>query len=181
MTPSHELLYFDMHGLGETIRILLHAAAIDFTDTRISSEDWPSIKPTTPLGFLPVLKINGTSYCQSQALARYAAKKSGYYPDDPIEALIVDEITDSTNELMWKMPRDNDEEVKKKKREEWQNGQLTLCANHIESRIQSSGGKSVVSTASVADIAVHWLVLCIRSGFLDYVDTAFFDRYPGIL
>jgi glutathione S-transferase len=116
-----------MHGLGETIRILLHAAEIDFTDTRISSEDWPSIKPTTPLGFLPVLKINGISYCQSQALTRYAAKKSGYYPDDPIEALIVDKITDSTDELMWKMPRDNDEEIKKKKRKEWQEGQLTVC------------------------------------------------------
>ena len=106
---------------------------------------------------------------------------AGYYPDDPIEALIVDEITDSTNELMWKMPRDNDEEVKKKQREQWQASQLTQCANLIESRIQSAGGKSVVSTASVADIAVHWLVLCIRSGFLDYIDTAFFNGYPGIL
>jgi len=52
-------------GRAETIRILLHAAGVDFEDTRFSGPEWPEIKPTTPLGFVPVLKVDDVPYCQS--------------------------------------------------------------------------------------------------------------------
>jgi Glutathione S-transferase, N-terminal domain len=49
-TPSYELVYFGIPGRAENIRILLHAAGIDFTDTHIKFEDWMTMKPTTPFG-----------------------------------------------------------------------------------------------------------------------------------
>lgn len=100
-----ELIYFDFAGRAEPIRIMLHAAGIDFIDTRIDGKDWPAIKPTMPLGFVPVLKIGDQEYTQSVALMRFAAKKSGCYPSDDIQALVVDEVMDSVNELMSKAPR----------------------------------------------------------------------------
>ena len=100
-----ELIYFDFTGRAEPIRIMLHAAGIDFLDTRIDGKDWQAIKPTMPLGFVPVLKIGGREYSQSAALMRFAAKKSGCYPTDDIQALVVDEVMDSINELMSKAPR----------------------------------------------------------------------------
>ena len=100
-----ELVYFDVPGRAEPIRIMLHAAGIDFVDTRISGKDWATIKPTTPLGFVPILKMGGKEYSQSAALMRFAAKKSGCYPTNDIQALVVDEVMDSINELMSKAPR----------------------------------------------------------------------------
>lgn len=62
---NYELLYFQGAGRAETIRIMLHAAGVDFKDTRFSGPEWPEIKPTTPLGSVPVLKIDNVQYCQS--------------------------------------------------------------------------------------------------------------------
>lgn len=104
-STKHELLYFDGAGRAETIRIALHAGGVDFTDTRFAGKDWPTIKPTTPLGSVPVLKVDGVMHCQSVALARYAGKLGGFYPEDPVQALIVDEAIESLNELMAVAPK----------------------------------------------------------------------------
>jgi glutathione S-transferase len=160
---------------------MLHIAGIDFKDTRVAFKDWPALKPTMPLGSMPILKIDGADHCQSMALARYAAKKAGYYPEDPLEALIVDEVMDTCNEIMSKAPRDPDADVMKKMRQDWQVGQLTQYANFIENKIQASGGKSVVKTPSVADIAVSAFVDAISSGTWDYIDADFFNQFPGMM
>mmetsp|Transcript_946 Transcript_946/g.2153 ORF Transcript_946/g.2153 Transcript_946/m.2153 type:complete len:150 (-) Transcript_946:117-566(-) len=44
-------------------------------------------------------------HCQSVALARYAGKLGGFYPEDPVQALIVDEAIESLNELMAVAPK----------------------------------------------------------------------------
>ena len=104
-SPNLEILYFDGAGRAETIRIALFAGGVDFTDTRFSGKEWPAIKPTTPLGSVPVLKVDGVAHCQSVALARYAGKLGGFYPEDPVQALIVDEAIESLNELMALAPK----------------------------------------------------------------------------
>lgn len=103
--PTYEVLYFDLKGRADTIRLLLHAAGVDFKDTRIPFAEWPAIKPTTPLGNIPVLKIDGTDYCQSLALITYAAKIAGWYPEDPLDALKCDEVANSISEVISKTPR----------------------------------------------------------------------------
>jgi hypothetical protein len=61
----HEIIYFNAAGRAEVTRILLHAAGIEFKDTRIAYPDWQKLKPTTPLGSLPLLKIDDKTYVQS--------------------------------------------------------------------------------------------------------------------
>merc|ERR1712088_723891 len=53
--PMVKLVYFDLEGRGELIRLLLHAGNIDFEDFRFGFGDWPKHKPTTPVGSVPVL------------------------------------------------------------------------------------------------------------------------------
>mmetsp|Transcript_18052 Transcript_18052/g.29913 ORF Transcript_18052/g.29913 Transcript_18052/m.29913 type:complete len:204 (-) Transcript_18052:196-807(-) len=179
---TYELTYFDAPGRAEHIRPMLHAAGIDFKDNRFHFKDWAKIQPGTPLGVVPTMKIGNTTYCQSNALARYAAKLAGFYPEDPLEALIVDEVMDTCSEIMSTAPQDPDPETKKNRRQEWQAGGLTKFSNHIEKRIQEAGGKSVIKTPSVADLAVWAVVDGIKRGFYDHVDAAFFDtNYPGIV
>jgi hypothetical protein len=65
MPASYELTYFDAAGRAEPIRVMLHAAGVEFRDNRFPKQDWPAIKSTTPLGALPTLKIGDVTYCQS--------------------------------------------------------------------------------------------------------------------
>lgn len=178
--PSHELLYFDGAGRAEMVRICLTIAKADWKDTRFAGADWPGIKPTTPLGSVPVLKIDGVSHCQSVALARYAGRLAGWYPEDPLEALVVDEMLDSLNEVMAKAPKSSDPEEFKKLREEYQATTLTKYATFFEEAIQRNGGIGFTKKPSIADIGVKTLVASIASGDWTHIDTNFFDKYPGI-
>lgn len=99
------LKYFDLPGRAEPIRILLHIAGIQYDDIRIPYQDWPKEKETTPLGFVPVLTIDDQEFCQSVSLTRYAAKLAGWYPESEVEALKVDMVAESVNELTSKAPR----------------------------------------------------------------------------
>lgn len=46
MAPVHKLTYFDVSALGEVTRFLFRYGGIEFTDERISSEQWPALKPS---------------------------------------------------------------------------------------------------------------------------------------
>jgi glutathione S-transferase len=179
--PSHELLYFDGAGRAEIIRICLTIAKADWKDTRFPGKDWPVLKPTTPLGSVPVLKIDGVDHAQSVALARYAGRLAGWYPEDPLEALVVDEMMESFNEVMSKAPKSSDPEEFKKLREEFQAGTLTLFAAFFEGGIQRNGGIGFSKSPSIADIGMKSVVTAISSGDWTHVDPKFFESYPGIM
>lgn len=178
--PEHELIYFDGPGRAETIRICLHAAGVDFTDTRFTGKEWPAIKPTTPLGSVPVLKVDGIAHCQSVALARYAGKLGGFYPGDPLAAMVVDEVTETLNELMSVAPKSKDAEELKKLREEFQATAMKKYATFLESIIERNGGSGFVSSPSIADLLLKGTVESVQSGNWTGIDPKFFDDYKGI-
>ena len=180
--PAHEVIYFDGAGRAEAIRIMLHAAGLAFTDTRFPGTDWPSIKPTTPLGFVPLLKVNGKTFCQSKALMRYAAKKAGMYPTDDLEALAVDEAVDTLDEMVDKAPKSQDKAELEKLRKEFQAGTMTKVATFLEGKIQANGGCYISGkSTSMADLVLLLVVKQIQIGFYDYIDTNFYDSFPGIM
>jgi glutathione S-transferase len=201
----HEVVYFPVAGRAEPIRICLHMANAKWTDTDIQGSEWPAMKPTTPLGSLPLLKISETNesgsvlssssftHCQSMALDRYAAKLAGMYPmDDPLQALYVDEVMDSLSEMMSsdKLPSqskvndENENDGTKLQRlwEDYQQTAMTKYCTFVENIIQhNSGGTHVATTPSVADIVIMCMVQMIEAGHWEYIDRSFFDSYPGIL
>jgi len=177
-----ELLYFDAPGRAEPIRMLLFFAGIDFEDTRFPGREWPAIKATTPLGFVPVMKIDGKQYCQSQSLVRYAAKLADWYPVSEFQALKCDMVAETINEIPGLAPKSKDPDELKKLRQEFQKGTFTKYWKFIEGIIQENGGSLVSgSTPTFADLLVDQNVAMIKSGFYDHIDTNFFDNYPGVL
>ena len=95
---SYKLYYFDIHGgAGESIRNAFRVAKIPFEDVRVKHGDWPQLKGSDKciFGQMPILEIDGQVFAQSMAILRYVGKITGLYPEDPIEALRVDEILDS--------------------------------------------------------------------------------------
>ena len=43
---TYKLLYFNITGLGESIRFLLSHCGIKFEDVRLTFDDWPKHKPS---------------------------------------------------------------------------------------------------------------------------------------
>ncbi|CAI2378252.1 unnamed protein product [Moneuplotes crassus] len=92
-----KLYYFDLYGRGEAIRLLLTHAKAEWTEQRISFEEWPEVKTSNKgikFGQLPVLEKDGKFYAQGGAILRYLGGNHGYYPEDVEERFRVDEITD---------------------------------------------------------------------------------------
>lgn len=179
-----ELIYFDVPGRAEAARILFHAAGVDFEDTRVSFSEWKdTVKPTTPLGSLPVLKIGGTQHVQSLAIARYAARLAGCYPDDPLEALKVDEVCDTLSEMMSKAPKSDDVEEMKKLRKNFQETTMDKYASFIDNLIVENGGTYVTGPSmTLADIVLDVAVKIIENGKMwDYIDSDFWSKYKSIM
>lgn len=45
MAPKYKLNYFNITAKGEPIRLLFHAAGVEFEDNRVAFEEWGNIKP----------------------------------------------------------------------------------------------------------------------------------------
>ena len=65
-----KLIYFDAPvSRGEECRLALHIAGVDFEDVRINRKDWAALKPTTPFGGVPILRVTGPT--RTSAFERY--------------------------------------------------------------------------------------------------------------
>ena len=91
--PALKLTYFNVEGAAEKIRLAFKLGGIEFDDERIERANWPALKPSAPFGQLPLLSIDGKPpISQSNAILRYAGRLSGLYPEDPLQAMRVDEV-----------------------------------------------------------------------------------------
>jgi glutathione S-transferase len=98
-TPKYELTYFNGRGLGEPARLLFASAGVAFTDVRVEQKDWPTLKPTTPFGQIPTLKVGGQTFGQSGAINRFIARETGQFGASELEALAIDSLVEFTNDL----------------------------------------------------------------------------------
>ena len=95
--PSLELVYFDIPGKAEAIRLACIYAGIPFKDTRLTRDEFLAMKTSgeLPYGQVPLLIVDGKfKIAQSAAIIRYIGKISCLYPSDPVEAAMVDSLID---------------------------------------------------------------------------------------
>lgn len=52
-----------------------------------------------PMGQVPVLEIDGKQYHQSRAIGRFIAKKGNLYGSDDFEAMEIDAVVDSIDDI----------------------------------------------------------------------------------
>ena len=94
MSEEIELIYFNLQGRATLIRMLLRMSGCEWKDTRIpaNKEAWVEKKPKLmedALGSVPVLKLNGQVFCQTDAIIDWAAAKAGLYSSDPVRRMKV--------------------------------------------------------------------------------------------
>ncbi|OQR93865.1 glutathione S-transferase [Thraustotheca clavata] len=97
------LRYFDIPGRAEVTRLLFIYGGVEFVDKRIPKAMYPCIKSSLqlPFGSLPTLEVQGETFGCALAIARYAAKLVGLYPEDhPLLAFKVDQLANLINDTM---------------------------------------------------------------------------------
>ncbi len=191
---SVKLVYFPVAGRAFPIRVGLGAAAAagrvaKFDDVRLPMPEFRAKKADgsldLPLGQLPVLEIDGASYAQSLALARYAATVGGLRPSNALEALKVDEIVATVDEAFIKAPYSAgpDDADFPNRRKAW--GEL-LTSKYLPffvRRLGASGGPFFLGEQlTEADLFLHALgARGIATGMYDHVPKDLFDAFPALV
>jgi glutathione S-transferase len=176
---AYKLYYFDFHGgAGEPIRNAFRLSRIPFEDVRIKSEDWPKLKTSDKCfyGQMPLLEIDGQPFAQSMAILRYVGRVAGLYPDDPIEALRVDELLDCCIDIRSKfsatysLPDAERIAARQKIVKTFLKTHLQKMESRISSKLFESTGFAVGRKLTIADLAIANEVNGLQSGRLDGVD-----------
>jgi len=176
---TYRLSYFNGRGLGEVSRLLFAAAGVAFTDNRVEQKDWPTYKPQTPYGQMPVLEVNGKAYGQSGAIQRYLAREFGLFGSSELEGLQIDGIVEAINDarkVFGEARQEKDEEAKKAKFAAYFKDVWPAWGAKLTSILAANGegkGYLVGSKLSLADI-----VIFNGLTFLQETDKDFLNSFP---
>ena len=123
-------IYFDFpFWRAEVGRIALFMGGIDFENRLVDGDEFNRVQQTghlddgtsIPFHQLPCLIIDGVPIAQTAGIARFCGKLSGMYPkDDDLLAGRIDQFLDfatDITELIFSTSRDDDDLIKKAKRE----------------------------------------------------------------
>lgn len=151
-------------------------------------KDWAALKPTTPWGSLPTLELSdGKQIGQLRSLLRFVGRVAALYPQDPLLACRVDEIMDVIDDAamaIMKVGEGSEQAAKEAARTEaaGPEGSLGATLGKVDAFIAAngSGGHTVGSSISVADLMIATMLANICSGFFDGVPNSTIERYANI-
>jgi glutathione S-transferase len=181
--PAMTLTYFDIPtSRGEECRLALFISGVDFTDERLTREQWQMRKSTTPYGSLPVLKVEGhRPIAQSNAILQLIGRLYGLLPTEPYEAarhLAVMGAVEDLRARLGPINRIKDPEEKKRAREELAKGYLPEWAGHMEHQV---GDPYVGAALSVADLKLFVVLNPLLKGAIDHIPPETLAPYPRLL
>jgi len=104
MAPVYKFTYFDIMGVGESIRYMMTYGGVNFENVAINYEtQYPTIKKNFPFGRLPVLEFEGKVLYQPMAIARFLAKKFNLFGSDDFMNGQMDAIVETIHYLWTKV------------------------------------------------------------------------------
>jgi glutathione S-transferase len=180
-----KLTYFDSPtSRGEECRLALHVAGVDFEDVRIPRPSWPTVKPTTPFGSMPVLEMPGhPPLAQSIAILTLVGRLHGLHPTDLFEAARHEAMMAYVEDLRAAInpsARMSDEAEKKKAREELVASYLPRWGENTEKQISSEGPFFAGAKINVVDFKLYVAGKWLAGGKLDYIPADIFARFPKL-
>ena len=77
MDATPQILYFDIRGRAEPIRLLLEFVGVSYVDKQVTLEEWESIRATTPFRRMPVYSEGKLDIPEAFAIMNYLGRKYG--------------------------------------------------------------------------------------------------------
>lgn len=181
--PTYKLTYFNLTARGEWIRWIFLQAGVPFEDCRVPFQDWPAMKPTTPLGCLPVLEVDGKPIAGSIPIARYVAEKHGLAGENEIENAQLAGINDILQDIQnhaFKFFFEKDETRKAALQKEFVESTAPKYLDVLEKRIEANGspeGWIFGNKVTYIDLRVPRILGILKK----YMDPAVLEKYPAVV
>lgn len=193
MSPKIKYTYFPVEGLGELARFCLAYWGVEWEDNRVNGEQWRGgLKEKSLFGTLPLLEFDGEVIGQSNAIARFIAKKAGVAGRNELEQakadMMVDYYMDYFNKLRKMRFATSPEEQKKDVQDFFENW-LPDFLKRSEAILQKNGGKYLAGDAlTYADFAytiiLDFLIKPEEKAFANqdnqYDRFNLLKKYPGL-
>jgi glutathione S-transferase len=174
-----KLTYFDFPGgRGEPARLALRIGGVEFEDYRFAATDFPEVRKATPLHQVPTLHVNDLQITQSDAITRYVGKLTGLYPEDPLQALLCDEVMSALEDLNIKLGTTfglKGDDLKNA-RDALVAGPLPQYLRWLQNQLESHGGEYFSDNRlTIADLKVFVVMRGLSSGKLDHIPANLLD------
>jgi glutathione S-transferase len=177
------LHYFRLKGRGELIRLIYAYGKKPLEEVSVSGKEFAKIKYSYPFQQLPIFELNGKTYAQSLAIARYAASQVGLYPNnDPVEGLeidmLVDGVMDIANPVLNVMFNEPNAEIKAQKVQRLNEVIFPRMLSGLNTRAEGPffrGPKCSMADLALFDLAENSLALEAKLFPIEY------SKYPKLL
>ena len=197
LARTMRLIYFDIPGKAEAIRLCAAVAGVALEDVRVTRDEYFALKPDLPYGQAPALDLgDGKGYlAQSSAILRYVATVGGLHPSgDPLAAARIDAIVAEEEDMFCGIsvsrygPRfgfefEGREDFRSQVRRALNDEVLPKHLTFLESLLTKSttGWLAGTQKPSIADFVFvprfQWLV----SGANDGIDSDLLKKFPKVL
>lgn len=178
---TYKLIYFNLEARAEWIRWIFQQAEVSFEDYRVPFQDWPAMKPTTPLGCLPILEVDEKQIAGSIPIARYVAEKHGLAGENALENAQLAGINDVLQDIqiqLFKFFFEKDEAKKAVLQKEFLENSAPKHLNLLEKQIKKNAspeGWLYGSKVTYVDLRVPRIF-----GVVKKMNPAILDNYPGV-
>lgn len=204
-SQAHVVLSPFSFSIATKSRLALTLANVPFEDVRVSSANWPELKPTLPYGQLPVLLMGDGSplRAQSGAMLRWIGTDlaPSLYPKDRLyeveEAMgVVDDLGQALFPTMflsmfpecyghpagWSKTPEGQLGLQKL-REKFVQDDLPRFLGYFTTLLEAHDNQWLASTdgPTVADCQAIPLLRAFTRGFLDHVPTDSLETHPAVV
>jgi glutathione S-transferase len=179
-----KLTYFDIAGSrGEECRLALHLAGIDFDDHRVKRPEWPTLKPTTPFGSMPILELPGKPpLAQCNAILTLIGRRHGLHPADDFEAARHEALMEHCEDLRHHVGPTlfiSEPEAKRAAREQLATAFLPTWAGYTERQL-GDGPFTAGAKLHVVDLKLFMVVRWFANGTVDHIPASIFEPFPKL-
>ena len=128
---NYKLIYFNSRGRAEASRYIFAQAGVEYEDKRVDKEEWLQLKPSTPTGMLPILKVDGKTLIGGGVISRFLAERFGLAGSNDLENAEIAGIIDVLNDFWLRLMTVHLEKDEARKAQlNWRRRYSKILGNH---------------------------------------------------
>ena len=159
--PQYKLYYFNGNGRAIIIRAILYYSKINFSDVKITKDDWAKLKQTGKFESedLPVMEYKGKLYSQMHAIEQYLGYIFNIHGKNMEDEYQINNLLDSFDDLftifkhfIWPESEEDKEHIKDY--EKAFKSKLAFFVSILEKKFKDKGKYFLGDYFSLADIFI---------------------------